>query len=179
MPPESVLFPSWFSLDAIPAAVSTTCPADRWMGALMASNGDGSWIVFIQGEHPDPAGYVTIPVTVTPTAPGTVLLCAYSDDGGGATMAVAQLILDIKPAPSSSGGGASSAPSPGGGASSQRSAQVYAAQRIGSCRALLAGRAARSCVRDVVRSANARCRRLPSGRARCLRAVRRAARRGA
>src|SRR5262249_10165777 len=72
-----------------------------------------SWIVFIQGEHPDPAGNFTIPVTVTPTAPGTVLLCAYSDDGGGATMAVGPLILDIKPAPSSARGGGS-APSRAG-----------------------------------------------------------------
>jgi hypothetical protein len=128
------------------------------MGAVMASNGGGSWIVFIQGEHPDPAGNLTNPVTVTPTAPGTVLLCGYSDDGGGATMAVAQSILDIKPAPSSGawsppspGAGASSPPSPGGNASAPPSPQVYAAQGIRRCRARLAGRAAKSCIRDVVR----------------------------
>src|SRR5262249_4761781 len=141
MPPESVPFPAWFSLDAIPATAATTCPADRWMGAVMASNDDGSWIVFIQDEHPDVAGNFTIPVTVPPTAPGPVLLCAYSDDGGGATMAVGQLILDIKPAPSGAGSGASSPPSAGGAASSPASPQVYATQRIRNCRALLAGRA--------------------------------------
>jgi hypothetical protein len=164
IPPEDVGFPYWFSLDAIPTAVTTTCPADRWEGAQFANATGGSIVVLTQGEHPDIAGNFTIPVAVTPSAPGTLLFCAYTDDGEAATLAGASLLLDIKPA-------ASNPPAP----------PAYAAQGIRSCRALLAGPDARSCIRKILRKANARCRRLPSRRARtrCVRAVARTARRNA
>lgn len=166
IPPDEVWFPYFFSLDAISTAVTTTCPADRWVGVQFGQN-NGSVIVLTQSEKPDPAGNFTIPVAVTPTAPGSVLLCGYTDDGATATLAAASLTLDIKPAssPSSGGGGGSGAPSP----------PEYARQGIRSCRVLMSGSDAKSCVRDIVRRANARCRRIHSrqGKKRCLRAVHR------
>src|SRR4051794_23086608 len=30
IPPDQTWAPYWFSLDAIPTSVTTTCPADRW-----------------------------------------------------------------------------------------------------------------------------------------------------
>ena len=168
IPPGSVQFPYWFSLDAIPTAVTTTCPEDRWEGAQFANATGGAIIVLTQAERPNAAGNFTIPVAVTPSAPGTVLLCGYTDDGGAVTLARASLILDIKPAASTPNGVGSRPPSP----------PAYAAQGIRSCRALLAGAEARSCIRKILRAANARCRRQDSRRARtrCLSAVRRAAR---
>ena len=168
IPPGSVQFPYWFSLDAIPTAVTTTCPADRWEGAQFANATGGAIIVLTQAERPDVAGNFTIPVAVTPSAPGTVLLCGYTDDGGAVTLAGASLLLDIKPGPSSPAGRGSRPPSPA----------AYAVQGVRSCRALLSGPAAKSCIRKIVRRANARCRRLPTRHAHttCLRAVRRAAR---
>ncbi|HEY7076514.1 MAG TPA: hypothetical protein VH418_14145 [Solirubrobacteraceae bacterium] len=157
MPPHDVFFPYWFTLDAIPTRVTTTCPPDRYEGAQFANANGGSIVVFLQAEHPDLAGNFTIPVAVTPSAPGTVLLCGYTDDGADATLARASLLLHIR---------RSRAPSP----------PEYAAQGVRSCRALLSGASERSCVRRIVRKANRRCRRLPSrhARTRCLRAVRRA-----
>ena len=168
IPPQSVQFPYWFSLDAIPTAVTTTCPADRWEGAQFANATGGAIIVLSQAERPNVAGNFTIPVAVTPSAPGTVLLCGYTDDGGAVTLAGASLLLDIKPAPSSPNAGGAHPPSPA----------AYAVQGIKSCRALLSGSGARSCIRGVVRRANSRCRQQDTRRARtrCLRAVRRAAR---
>ena len=77
--------------------------------------------------------------------------------GADTTLAGASLMLHIKRAPSGP--------------------PAYAAQGVRSCRALFTGARARSCVRKIVRRANARCRRLPSrqARANCLRAVRRVA----
>jgi hypothetical protein len=169
IPPQDIGFPYWFSLDAIPTAVTTTCPGDSFEGAQFATVGGGSIVVLTQSERPDIAGNFTIPVVVTPTAPGSLLMCGYTNDGAS-TLANASLILDIKPAPSSPAAGGS--PRPSGPA-------AYAAQGVRSCRALLAGAQARSCIRKIVRKANARCRRLPSrsARTRCARAVRRAARR--
>lgn len=168
IPPESVHLPYWFSLDAIPTAVTTTCPSDRWEGAQFANATGGTIVVLTQSENPDIAGNFAVPVAVRPSAPGSVLLCGYTDDGEATTLAAASLMLDIKPAPSSPPGGGSGAPSP----------PAYAAEGIRSCRALLSGSDARSCVRRILRKANARCRRFASrnARTRCLRAVRRAAR---
>jgi hypothetical protein len=175
IPPEDVSFPYWFSLDAIPTAVTTTCPPDRWEGVQFALDAGGSVVVLSQNEKPDAAGNFQIPVAVTPSAPGSVLLCGYTDDGEATTLAMTSLILDIEPAPSSQTGGDPGQP----GRPGRPSPSAYAAQGIRSCRALLAGRQAKSCIRAVVRKANARCRRRRSRHAqtRCLRAVRRAARR--
>jgi hypothetical protein len=158
MPPADVSFPYFFSLDAIPTTVTTTCPPDRWEGAQFADANGGSLVVFTQSEHPNPAGDFTIPVAVTPRAPGSVLLCGYTDDGADATLAGASLTLHIKRA-------ASSPP-------------AYAVRGIRNCRSRFAGARERACIRRTVRRANALCRRLPSRRARCRRAVRRVARTG-
>jgi hypothetical protein len=173
IPPDDVWAPYWFSLDAISTAVTTTCPADRWVGVQFGQT-SGSVVVLSQSEKPDSAGNFAIPVAVTPSAPGTVLLCGYTDDGETLTLAGASLLLDIKPAastPTGGGGGGGG----GGGASGAPSPPEYARQGIKGCRALMSGADAKSCVRDIVRRANARCRRLHSrqGRKRCLRAVRR------
>ena len=153
--PDELQFPYWFSLDAIPTSATSTCPADRWVGAQLASSTGGSIVVLSQREVPDAAGNFSFPVGVTPTAPGSLLLCGYTDDGATTTLAAASLVLNIRPAP----GPAAIA--------------AYARSGVRSCRALLSRPG--DCVRRIVRTANARCRRLPSprGRTTCLRAVRR------
>ncbi len=98
VPPEDVGFPYWFSLDAISAAVTTTCPADQGEGAQFALGGGGSIVVLSQTQHPNLAGDFMIPVAVTPSAPGSLLLCGYTDDGGAVTLARTSLLLHIKPA---------------------------------------------------------------------------------
>jgi hypothetical protein len=154
IPAASVWAPYWFSLDAIPTTFTTTCPPDRWQGAQFAYGSGGGIVVLSQKEQPDTAGNFTIPVAVTPSAPGSVLLCGYTDDGEATTLATASLILDIQPAPSG--------------------AAAYAERGVRSCRKRFAGSRERSCIRAVLREANARCRRLgsPDARARCLQAVR-------
>jgi hypothetical protein len=162
IPVDEIQFPYWFSLDAIPTAVMTTCPPDRWEGAQIANGAGGAVIVLSQRKTPDAAGRFTIPVAVNPIAPGSLLLCGYTDDGLTNTLAGASLLLDI-----SSG----AAPSP----------PQQLAQAIRSCHALLGGTGERRCVRHAVRRATARCRRYASHRrqARCLRNVRRVAHRRA
>jgi hypothetical protein len=166
IPPQDFGFPYWFSLDAIPVTVSSTCPPDRFEGAQFAVSGGGSIVVLSQIETPDPAGNFSIPVAVTPTAAGSVLLCAYTDDGAAATLAADSLTLNIQPQPSGTGTGSGTAGIP-----------AQANRGIRSCVAVRGPKDRRGCVRSVVRRATSACSRLhsTSGRAACVRAVRRIA----
>src|SRR3954452_15030351 len=75
MPPGDIEFPYYFSLDAIPTAVTATCPPDRWEGVQFAEANGGSVVVLTQSLKPDAAGNFAVPVAVTPTAPGSLVLC--------------------------------------------------------------------------------------------------------
>ena len=157
IPVDELAYPYWFSLDAIPTSVTTTCPADRWEAVQIAQGTGGAVVVLSQRETPDATGRFTIPVGITPTAPGSVLLCGYTDDGATNTLARASLRLDITRPPSP---------------------PVELRHAIRGCHALLTGPSAKRCVRKAVRRACAGCRSYPShrDRARCLRKVRRVAR---
>jgi hypothetical protein len=163
IPLDELQFPYWFSLDAIPTALTSTCPQDRWEAAQFANAAGGAVIVLSQRVMPDSSGRFTVPVAINPTAAGQILLCGYTDDGLTTTLARASLLLTIEPA----------APS------HTSSPPVQLTQEIRGCHALLGGAAGRRCVRAAVRRAKAGCRHYPSPRrqTRCLRKVRRITRR--
>lgn len=159
--PVSAIQLSYFlSLDAIPASVMTTCPADRWAAVQVAGNSGGSVVVVSQSEHPDdPTGAFAIPIALTPSAPGKVLLCAYSDDGETRTLASASMLVTIRPATRDA----------------TRAITDEARGAIRSCRALLPPSPSRACVRRALRHAEGRCRARGTRRARaaCLRSIHR------
>ena len=171
-PPGDIEFSYWFSLDAIPTTVASTCPPDRWEGAQFA-NANGTIVVLSQREIPDAAGNFSIPVAVTPSAPGSVLLCAYTDDGAATTLAAASLTLNIQSKPSAT------KPSATGSGSGATGIAAEARRGVRSCLALLGHKDGRGCIRSAVKRANGACRRLhsPSDRGACLRAVGKVARR--
>ena len=162
IPPEDTQYPYWFSLDAIPTSVTTTCPADRWEAVQIAGSVGGATLVLSQREQPGPDGRFSIRVGITPTAPGSVLLCGYTDDGLTNTLAAAATIVHIRARGSAGGQGIP--------------AQVRAAVR--SCNALLGPPANRTCVRHALALGRKQCRqqRPRARRASCLRGVRRAGR---
>src|SRR5262249_25190794 len=86
----------WFSVDAIPANVTTTCPADRWEAVQIANTTGGSVLVLRQGERRDAAGNFSIPFGFTPIRPGAVLRRAYTDDGEATTLAGASQIVTVR-----------------------------------------------------------------------------------
>src|SRR4051794_6822640 len=173
IPVEDLDFPYWFSLDAIPTSVTTTCPPDSFEGMQLANGTGGSVIVFTQREATDGNGNFSIPIGITPSAPGTVLLCGYTDDGSTNTLAVAPLLLKIDAAGNAPSGG-------GGGGTSAGTPAIAAEVRSGvrSCTALLSGKTLKSCVRRAVSHGKSRCRHLHGhkARAKCVRAVKRAGR---
>jgi hypothetical protein len=148
------------SVGVISPRVVPACPADKGEAIQLASSTGGDVPVFTQQEVIDWNGDFSTSFGYTPRQAGTWLLCAYTADLTGSTLAAASQTLDIQAAARRTGPAA------------------YTREGVRSCHALLAGRDARSCDRHIVRKANAACHRLPSrhGRAQCLRAVRRAAR---
>jgi len=167
IPEDVVEYSYWFSLSAIPTSFTTTCPVDHHVAKQFALTSGGAVIIWTQREPADLSGHFSIPVAVSPTAPGSVLLCGYTDDGATHTLAMASLTLQIQPAgsPTSEPRGWRYIP-----------AEVRKGRR--SCRALFAPSKVDGCIRRLVRDASRYCRRLPARRSRgaCLRAVRRAGR---
>jgi hypothetical protein len=168
-PPSQLGGMSWIDVVAIPTAVLPACPEDEHSAAQVAERGGGAILTLAMRPNKDDAGTFSNEVGATPTAAGTVLICAYTVNEEGLTLSRASLSLSIDAA-SSAGGGSRPAGIPDETISGIR-----------SCQALLGRAGSRRCVRRVVRGAKARCRRLDSARARsrCLREVRRAARRHA
>jgi hypothetical protein len=86
-PPGDIDIPYWLSLDAIPSSVTSTCPPDAWEAVQFALDNFGALVVRRQREAADAAGNFSIPIAVTPTGAGSVLLCGYTDDGMATTLA--------------------------------------------------------------------------------------------
>jgi hypothetical protein len=168
IPTDQLQYPVWFSLYALSPSVTPSCPVDHFEAAQLANSTGGARVTSSQREIPDASGNFRIPVGVTPSAPGSVLLCGYTDDGMATTLAIAPMLLNIQ-APT---------PASGGGGSRPVSFPEQARRGVRSCRALLSGSGLKSCIRRTVKQANAGCRRLHSKRSRtkCLRGVKRAAR---
>ena len=177
MPPSDIPFPYWFSLDAISTTLTSTCPPDAWEGFQFA-NTYGTVVVRRQIEVPDAAGDFSIPVAVVPSAPGSLLMCGYTDDGADTTLDAASLRLNIQPQPPTATGSPQPQPATTTG-SPDAGIPTQVRRGIRSCLALLAPKDARGCIQRAVKRANRSCRKLrpQSRRTACLRSVRQVARR--
>jgi hypothetical protein len=110
-PPPSVYpFASWLDVSVISIAATPTCPQDDSQATTLAPSTGGANIAFLLPEHVDVNGYFTAVAGFTPIGPGTGLICAYTNDGAGNTLAMASLTLNILPA--APAGGAHPIPPP-------------------------------------------------------------------
>ena len=99
IPVRDLFFSYWFSLSALRPSVTSTCPEDHWEAVQLAQSTGGAVIVLSQREIANATtGAFSIPVGITATAPGRLLLCAYTDDGATQTLVTTSMMLDIKPA---------------------------------------------------------------------------------
>jgi len=97
IPVGSIKFPYWLSVVSISPRVMSSCPANPWDAEQVANATGGSVLVLTSREVPDAYGNFTAPVGINPYAPGHVMICAYTDDGGMVTLAAASLMLTISP----------------------------------------------------------------------------------
>ena len=96
VPPRDAEFLYWFSVDALPANVISTCPEDRWEAVQIAQTTGGSILVLKQSENRDAAGNFSTPFGFTPLKTGPVLLCGYTDDGAATTLARASKTITVQ-----------------------------------------------------------------------------------
>jgi hypothetical protein len=98
-PPPSVYpFASWLDVSVISITATPTCPQDDSQATTLAPSTGGANIAFLLPEHADAGGHFTAVAGFTPIGAGTGLICAYTNDGAGNTLAMASLTLNILPA---------------------------------------------------------------------------------
>jgi len=99
IPVRDLFFSYWFSLSAIRPSVMSTCPEDHWEAVQIAQSTGGAVLVLSQREIANAeTGAFSIPIGITATAPGKLLLCGYTDDGATQTLAATSMMLEIRPA---------------------------------------------------------------------------------
>jgi hypothetical protein len=93
----------YFELDSIPTSVSTTCPSGYLNASQLAASSGGSLIAFDQPETFDSAGNFSNQNATMSSTAGQFLLCGYTDDGAGDTLATASATVTVGSASPSSG----------------------------------------------------------------------------
>ena len=94
-PPTEWWSLAWLEVVAIPASVVPTCPASALDGGEVAASTGGRVIAIALRPNLDPSGNYANQVGYTPSASGTTLICGYTDDGAGATLATASVALNV------------------------------------------------------------------------------------
>ena len=97
-PPAVYPFESWLDIAVIPTSVTPTCPQDDSQATTLAPGAGGGDMVMNLPEHVDVNGHFTAIAGFTPIGPGTGLICAYTKDDSGNTLAAASTTLEIRTA---------------------------------------------------------------------------------
>lgn len=95
-PPAEYWRGSWMEIVAIPTSVAPDCPQSAQDGAGVAYGAGGEVLEYSLRPNLDVDGNFTNTVGFTPWQPGDVLICAYSDDGAGLTLARASAVLHVR-----------------------------------------------------------------------------------
>lgn len=96
--PEESWFNSYMEVNAIPAGVMPSCPTEYLQATQIAEASFGSGGDHLAGpqiEVRDPAGSWSAAVAFTPTAPGRMLICAYSENLTS-TLAMTQHAINVQ-----------------------------------------------------------------------------------
>lgn len=95
-PPAEYWALSWIDVYAIPPSVVSSCPADDGSAAQLAERAGGAILTIAMRPNKDAAGNFANQVGATPSAPGTILICAYTVNEEGFTLSRASLTLSIR-----------------------------------------------------------------------------------
>jgi hypothetical protein len=91
-------YPTYLDVDLFRTGVVTTCPSTVSAAGQLAEATEGALLAFDVQIATDQSGNFSIPVGLTPPAPGAVLLCGYTAGLAGETLASASLTLPVRAA---------------------------------------------------------------------------------
>jgi hypothetical protein len=106
----------YFELDSVPTSVTTTCPSGYLNASQLAAGSGGTLIALDQPESFDSAGNFSNENAAMSSKAGQFLLCGYTDDGAGDTLATASATVTV---------GSSSSPPPGQPAKPQNTTRPH------------------------------------------------------
>jgi hypothetical protein len=95
-PPAEYWALSWIDVYAIPPSVVSACPVDDGSAAQLATRAGGAILTIAMRPNKDAAGNFANQVGATPSAPGTILICAYTVNEEGLTLSRASRTLTIR-----------------------------------------------------------------------------------
>jgi hypothetical protein len=81
----------YLEIDAIPTTVSPSCPTGYLNASQLAASSGGTLVAFDQPEDFDASGNFSNVNVFTPQTAGSLLLCGYTDDGAGDTLATTSM----------------------------------------------------------------------------------------
>jgi hypothetical protein len=87
---------AYLEVDALRPTIVSTCPEQSGVAAQLAATTGGAILTIAQREDTNSEGDFSYPVGLTPTAPGKILICAYTVNEVGATLAMAGVELEIE-----------------------------------------------------------------------------------
>ena len=97
-PPPSVRpFLSYLEASVLLPTVIKSCPAGAGEASQLANYTGGRVLTYAQREDTDDAGNFNLPLGFTPTGAGKLLVCAYTTNEVGFSLARAQLTYTVKP----------------------------------------------------------------------------------
>jgi hypothetical protein len=85
----------YLEVDEIAANVASTCPGDYSAGGQLAASTGGTLVALDVRENLDGSGRFDEPIGFTPSAAGSIIFCAYTDDGALDTLATGTLSVMI------------------------------------------------------------------------------------
>ena len=94
-PPVEYPYMVWLSAVVLRPSAVPTCPESKGAANQLATGTGGAILTIAQREEVDELGLFSVPIGLTPLAPGPLLICAYSYNEVGFTLALASLTLDV------------------------------------------------------------------------------------
>jgi len=94
-PPDQWWFASWLGVDLLRPAAVPTCPSDSGQANQLAVGTGGNILTIAQREDTDANGNFQLKVGFTPIVTGPLLICAYSYNEEGGTLATASFTVTV------------------------------------------------------------------------------------
>ena len=89
---------TWLDVALLRPEAASECPFDSGNANQIAVSTGGSILSIAQRENVDVNGHYSLPIGFTPIVTGPLLVCAYTYNEVGFTLAQASLTVDVQPA---------------------------------------------------------------------------------